>query len=243
MTRINLITACLFFALFHTNAQNNHLKLYLGLEQANHLTFQFQDPLENNKYFISDISSGTFFALAFAHENAQSNFWELSAESNAFTSSQIVYRKPKGVPNEPLVQPVGDYTNKYARLQFEYNWIQPSLKDAKLRLFLGAFVRAGSQWGAFHSNSSAYNPHSTWNATLSPGVIPRFMVRAGNRLQLEISSPISLGHFKYEEYFIDDPALSNSKKTVNDFDIDLINLETQIRVGIVYALNKPEKLE
>ncbi len=240
MTKNILLFACFLAAAATAQAQNNHLKLYLGFELARRPILELEDFGNTGPRYKSPYNSQAFYALAFSRETANGNFWELSGQTNAYLGFNKVYdyNGPDTIIPAPLVK-LGEERNNYAQLQLESNWLLSPENNQKVRPYLGFFLRASSQWAEFRPATSNYFPLKEWSVVLSPGFVPRVMIKAGKRWHLDLSAPIVLGHFGLEGQRVGNPALTDEQQRTSNFDLSMFTLETQIRMGFAYTLGTP----
>ena len=233
--------ACCCWLFNAATAQQNHLKLYLGFELASRTTLQ---PPADDKgvYQYAEIyASQPFYALAFAHEKNNGNFWEISGLTNAYVGGQKIYdfRGRDTLVFEPLVE-AGREQNHFAQLQCEYNWLQGCSDDRKVKPYLGLFLRASGQWASFRPALSEFYPLEHWSTTLASGFIPRLAMQFGDRWRLDLSAPIVLGYFGVSGSTVENPSLTYEQQRNSSFELNMLNLDTQIRLGVSYRLNKRE---
>jgi hypothetical protein len=74
---------------------------------------------------------------------------------------------------------------------------------------------------------------------LMPGFVPRLLLNGSKRLQIDLSAPITLGYFGLTGSALENPALTLRQQRNMSFDLSMANLETQIRIGVAYSLQKP----
>lgn len=238
MPKHAFFTACLLLAALSASAQTNHLKLYFGFELANRPVLDYDKIFEqSNSLYTTSYATQPFYALAFTRENAQGSFWEISGQTNAYFGYSPVYGRV-----DSLLFPwpeIGQERNNYAQLQFEYNWLQGAGQSQKVRTCVGLFLRAAGQWAKFKPSSSAYFPQETWKVVLAPGFVPRLQIQTGKRWRLDLSTPIVLGYFGMEGSRLENPLLTREQQRLANFDLSMLNLDTQLRLGISYALSKP----
>jgi hypothetical protein len=220
--------------------QNNHLKLYLGFELAQRPFLEIEDFGNTGPRYKSTYNSQGFYALAFSRAKTNGDFWEISGQTNAYFGFNPVYDFTgiDSIISNPVPE-LGKERNNYAQLQFEYNWLQSTEDDRKVRPYLGLFLRASSQWAEFRPANSNSFPLKEWSVVLSPGFVPRLLIKSGKRWHLDLSAPIVLGYFGLEGRRIGNPALTDEQQRSTNFDLSMLTLETQIRLGISYALGKP----
>ncbi|MBK9336271.1 MAG: hypothetical protein IPM98_06660 [Lewinellaceae bacterium] len=240
MTKAILVFTCLLGALGSATAQNQHLKLYLGFELADRpflegINFDATGPFYKQQY-----ATNPFYALAFSREKANGNFWEISGQTDAYLGFSTVYdfTGPDSIIPAPLVK-LGEERNNFAQLQFEYNWLQGADNGQKIRPYLGIFLRASAQWATFRPSRADYYERERWRAVVSPGFVPRILIKTGGRWHLDLSAPIVLGYFGLESSYVGNPVLTSEQQRSTSFDLSGFNLETQIRLGVAYSLNKP----
>jgi hypothetical protein len=134
---------------------------------------------------------------------------------------------------------LGTERKRFAQLQFDYNWLSFGDPSQKVRSYLGLFARASAQWAKFEPSTSANYPVAYWKTVVMPGFIPRILIRGGKRLQLDLSAPITLGYFGMTGSQYENPLLTRRQQRNSSFDLSMATLETQIRLGVAYSLNKP----
>ncbi len=240
MTKTIVILACFCASFTTATAQQNYLKLYLGFELANRPTLKLPTrDIVAGPVYQGVYETQPFYAVAFAREKANGNFWELSGQTNAYLGSQPVYdfSSMDSTLTFPFKE-LGKHRNNYAQLQFEYNWLQGSDKSMKVIPYLGLFLRASSQWASFEPSTSENFPVDTWVTSLSPGVVPRLLLKTNKRWRLDLSIPVKLGSISFERNTYGDPALTHAQQRSSIADMSMFNLETQIRLGFAYSLNK-----
>lgn len=236
MTKTFVIIACFSWPFATAIAQSNHLKLYLGFELADRPELELSSDSNPVSSLRQAYSSAPFYALAFGHENINGDFWEISGQTNVYAGYQPAYDHSR--LDTILVNPVGKLRNNYAQLQYEYNWFLGADDDRKMRPYLGIFIRASGQRANFQASSSNYFSLETSRIALSPGFIPRIVLRSGGRLRLEFSAPIVFGSFSFDDTTVENPVLTPRQQHNGNFDLDIFSLETQIRLGFAYRLNK-----
>ncbi len=231
-----LACCCTFTAAI---AQQNHLKLHLGFELAKRPVLMVPETDNKNVYFQDDYASQPIMAFAFARERANGNFWEVSVRTNAFQGYHQVFdfKKLDSIPVFPL-QEIGKERNNFAQLQMDYNWLQCPANDWKVRPYLGLFLRASGQWASFKPSTSANYPVERRVVSLSPGIVPRLMLKLGNRCNLDLSAPIVLGSMGLEHSRIENPVFTPAQQRNTLFSTEMINLNTQVRLGITYRLTR-----
>ncbi len=237
MTKTTVILTCLCACLSTAQAQQNHLKLYLGFELAQRPELQLSKTDNNTSYTLEYLTQ-PLFALGFAHEKSNGNFWELSGQSNAYIGYQSVYDYRLIPDSIPQTGQFGKLKNSYAQVQYEYNWLQGGDDDRKVKTYLGLFLRASSQWASYRPGDASYYPVHRWNTSISPGFVPRILLKAGNRCKIDLSAPIVLGYFGYEKNRVENPALTPTQQRNSIVDLSMLNMETQLRLGITYSLTK-----
>ena len=232
-----LLLSCFLVAGYAATAQTNHIKLYLGFELANRLSLDYDNPVPSSLLFRQFYATHPFYALAFARENVNGSFWEISGQTNAYFGYKPVYEQI-----DSIVFPwpeIGKERNNYAQLQFDHNWLLSPASEQKVKPYLGIFLRASGQWATFRPSSSAYFPQETWKIVLSPGVVSRLQILTGTRWRLDLSALIVLGYFGLERRRFEDPALTQSQQRSSNAELSMLNLDTQVRLGFSYALGTP----
>ena len=216
----------------------NYLKLYIGFDLAKRPFLELPDGEFTNFVFSEEYATQPFYAPAFVRESANGNFWEISAQTNAYAGRQEVYDFQDTLPFPPIVT-LGTERKRFAQLQFDYNWLSFGDPSQKVRSYLGLFARASAQWAKFEPSTSANYPVAYWKTVVMPGFIPRILIRGGKRLQLDLSAPITLGYFGMTGSQYENPLLTSRQQRNSSFDLSMATLETQIRLGVAYSLNKP----
>ncbi len=220
----------------------NFLKMYLGFDLSQSPVLAQASSGASQVIYKQEYASRPFFALAFARELRSGDFWEISGQTNAFSGRQDIYdfNLPRidTVPFPPI-ELLGTERNHFAKLQYEHNWRLSGETTGMVRAFLGLFARAQGQWARFDPNTSANFPRKAWGAMLMPGFVPRLLLNGSKRLQIDLSAPITLGYFGLTGSALENPALTLRQQRNMSFDLSMANLETQIRIGVAYSLQKP----
>ncbi len=238
MTKTIAIITCLCASFTTAIAQQNHLKLYLGFELANRPELQLSKTDKTNAFYKSSYFTQPIFALGFVHEKADGNFWEISGQSNGYIGYQAVndyYLAPDSSIQELKY---GKQRNSFAQVQYEYNWLLGEDKGQKVKPYLGLFLRATGLWAAYRPGTATYYPVQRWSTAITPGFVPRIKMKAGDRCSIDLSAPIVLAYFGYEHNTVENPALTKTQQRSSTLDISMLNLETQVRLGFTYRLNK-----
>jgi hypothetical protein len=220
----------------------NYLKLYVGFDLAQHPVLEPSSLDESTVIYKQEYATRPFFALAFARELNRGDFWEISGQTNAYAGRQDVYEfsNPRidTIPFPPL-EMLGTERNHLARLQYEYNWLLSGDNTRMVRTYMGLFVRSQAQWARFEPATSVNFPREAWSAVLMPGFVPRLLLKGSRRLQIDLSAPITLGYFGMNGSVYRDPQFTKRQQRSASFDMSIFNLETQIRLGVAYSLNRP----
>lgn len=220
----------------------NFLKMYLGFDLSQNPVLAQASSGASQVIYKQEYASRPFFALAFARELRSGDFWEISGQTNAFSGRQDVYdfELPQidTVPFPPI-ELLGTERNHFAKLQYEHNWRLSGESNGMVRTFMGFFVRAQGQWARFEPTTSANFPREAWSALLMPGFVPRLLLNGSKRLQIDLSAPITLGFFGLNGASLENPVLTLRQQRTLSFDLGMANLETQIRIGVSYSLQKP----
>ena len=239
MTKTIAIIAILCASFTAAIAQQNHLKMYFGFELANRPELQLSKTDNTSAFYSSSYYTQSIFAIGFAHEKTNGHFWEFSGQSNAYIGYQAV-NDYTGMPDSfPFPGQYGKQRNNFAQIQYEYNFLQGGVGDRRIKTYLGLFLRANSQWASYRPGTATYYPVQHWSTSISPGFVPRVRLKSSERWSIEVSAPIVLAYFGYEQNTVENPALSKSQQRSSLLDINMLNLETQLRIGFSYALNKP----